>query len=176
MINKKGLEMMHLQDFASLLGHANWFEPKMFKEHGAFIQEFREEDLIEKDLAEFYLMAKGAGVLLQGVTNPPVFKPTNCCSTESKLICLTNVKEYRLLKTVTRLSEIQNPVPEIVIWHDVFMQTDNCTLKNDADFRYSLFQLIQLGRLARTKDDSGDSFYYIPKVQVKRGPGRPRKY
>ena len=175
MRNEKGIEMMALQDFASLLGHSNWFDPRMFKEHGAFIQEFRQGDFLEKDLAEFYVTTKSFGTFLKDSPNPPLFRPSGCCATGNELICLTNIKEFKLLKTVTRLSKIHSPVPEILIWHDVFMQTDNCRLKNDSDFRYFLFALTDSGRLERTKDDSGDRFYSIPKVPIKRGPGRPRK-
>lgn len=64
-INNLGLEMIHLQEFARLLGYSNWFDEKMFKEHGQFMARFREDDWIEKDLAHFYIVSRGLGTFLK---------------------------------------------------------------------------------------------------------------
>lgn len=174
-INNLGLEMIHLQEFARLLGYSNWFDEKMFKEHGQFMARFREDDWIEKDLAHFYIVSRGLGTFLKPLA-PPDFVPFTCCESASKDVCRTNSMHAKILKTISRISEYCSTVPESLIWHDIFIQLDSCQLKNYQDYNYQLFELEQRGLIELTRDENGNLTYSISKVPQKRGPGRPRKY
>jgi hypothetical protein len=173
--NGIGSEMMSLQEFAHLLGYSNWFDEKMWKENGAFMQEFREGDWIERDLAHFYITSKGLGTFLRTPLSPN-FLPSKCCESGSKDICQSKSMKYKLIKSIKRLSAFRDPVPWIFIWHDIFVQLDNCHLKNDSEFRYRLFELTQEETIEKSESPEGEKMYSIPKVPKKRGPGRPRKY
>ena len=173
--NSVGSEMIPLQEFAHLLGYSNWFDEKMWKENGAFMQEFREGDWIERDLVHFYITSKGMGTFLR-IPPSPNFLPSKCCESGSQKICQSKTMKYKLVKSIKRLSAFQNPVPWIFIWHDVFVQLDNCHLKNDLEFRYRLFELTQEETIEKSESPDGSKMYAIPKVPKKRGPGRPRKY
>jgi hypothetical protein len=173
--SSEGFEMIHLNDFAHLFGYSNWFDENMWKQNGAFMQEFREGDWIERDLAHFYITSKGLGTFLR-IPPTPEFLPSKCCETGSKEICQSKSMKYKLVKSITRLSKFQNPVPWISIWHDIFIQLDNCNLKNDSEFRYRLFELTQEEAIEKSENSEGGKMYAISKVPKKRGPGRPRKY
>ena len=173
--NSFGSEVIHLQEFARLLGYSNWFDEKMFKEHGPFMMRFGQDDWIEKDLAQFYITRRGLGTFLKP-SEPPQFVPFTCCESASNDICLTNSMQHKLLASISRISKYCSPVPEILIWHDIFVQLDSCQLKNYLDFNYQLFELQQRGLIEITKDELGDPMYSISIVPKKRGPGRPRKY
>ena len=170
-----GSEMLHLQEFAHLLGYSNWFDEKMFKEHGPFMAKFREDDWIEKDLAHFYITSRSLGTFLNPLA-PPDFVPLACCESASEVICRSSSMRAKILNTISRLSEYCSPVPESLIWHDIFIQLDSCQLKNSRDFNYQLFELQQRGLIEVTRDKKGGLMYSISKVPKKRGPGRPRKY
>ena len=95
---------------------------------------------------------------------------------ERKDVCRTNSMHAKILKTISRISEYCSPVPESLIWHDIFIQLDSCQLKNYQDYNYQLFELEQRGLIELTRDENGNLTYSISKVPQKRGPGRPRKY
>jgi hypothetical protein len=85
-------------------------------------------------------------------------------------------KEGRILTTISKLEELVHPVPEILIWHDTFLQTNNCFLKNISEYMYLLFHLVDTGKLIRVKNVDGDDLYSVSLVPKKRAVGRPRKY
>ncbi len=167
--------MIHLQEFARLLGYSNWFDEKMFKEHGQFMMRFGQEDWIERDLAHFYITSRGLGTFLKP-SAPPDFTPSACCESASRDICRTNSMQNKLITSISRISKYCNPVPEILIWHDIFVQLDSCQLKNYLDFNYQLFELQRRDLIEVKEDEHGNPMYAISKVPKKRGPGRPRKH
>lgn len=167
--------MIPLDDFASLLGYSSWYDLSMYKNHGAFIREFQEGNWIPKDLAEIYIAKKGIGDLL----NPKlesIKKLEFCCSTGKSSFCLRASKRSKIIEIVRRISVITDPVPEVMIWHDLFLQTENCQLKDYAEYQFFLFELAQEGIISRIKSSDGCILFEISKTPKKRGPGRPRKF
>jgi hypothetical protein len=173
--NSFGSEMIPLQEFAHLLGYSNWFDERMWKEHGPFMTHFGQDDWIEKDLAHFYITSRGLGTFLKPHA-PSHFVPFVCCESANKDVCRTNSMQNKLLKSISRISNYCSPVPESLIWHDIFIQLDSCQLKNYLDFNYHLFDLKQRGLIEVTRNEDGNPMYSISEVPKKRGPGRPRKY
>lgn len=172
--NEKGYEVISVEAFARMCGY--YFSDIGFhKKHGQFLNEFQEEGWILKILAEFYLERRGEGVLLT-----PTYawspKPTTCCRSGSNEICRSSARENKLLETITRLEALRHPVPEAVIWHDLFLQMDNCFLKNEIEYMYLLFHLRDTGKLIKVVGADNSASYSVSLVPVKRGPGRPRKY
>ena len=172
--NELSLEMIPLQDFARLFGYSNWTDPQMHKAHSSFMNEFREDEWIPKDFVEIYITRRGYGTFIEAI--PPFDeKPTVCCRSKSSQICLSDRKLHKLVDAISRLETIQNPVSESLIWFDIFLQVDSCYLKNYIDYRYSLFELKESGRIIQVTSADGQPSYSVSLVPVKRGPGRPRK-
>ncbi len=167
-------EMMPISEFAGVCG-ANDTDVRFYKEHVSFLSEFRIGTSIPKGIVEVYLRNRGYGILISETTER-LYKPTACCKSGSKIICRSGWQETKLLAVVSRLEELIHPVPEGLIWHDLFIQTDNCYLKNYYEYRYLLFHLKDTGRLIKVLDAEGEAAYSVSLVPVKRGPGRPRKH
>jgi hypothetical protein len=173
--NSFGSEMIPFQEFARLLGYSNWFDEMMWKEHGPFMMHFGEDKWVERDLAYFYITSRGLGTFFKS-SLPPDFVPLACCESASTDICRANSMQSKLLKSISRISNYCSPVPESLIWHDIFIQLDSCQLKNYLDFSFQLFELKLKGLIDVTRNDEDRPMYSISKVPKKRGPGRPRKY
>jgi hypothetical protein len=171
--NQLSLEMMPLQEFARLFGYPNWTDPQMHKKHSSFMNEFREGEWIPKDFVNFYISTRGLGTFIIDIP-PSDVNPTNCCRSKSNQICLSESKLSKLIETISRLEKLQNPVPEALIWYDIFMQLDSCFLKNYVDYRYSIFELKEAGRVIQVVDAGGQTSYSVTLVPIKRGRGRPR--
>ncbi len=166
--------MMSVNDFAELCGYHS-ADIGLYKAHGAFIGEFQKDGWIPRELVEFYLQSRGVGVPFS-VATQKLYIPKTCCRSGSSLICRTDSKQGKLLEIISSLEELVHPVPDALIWTKVFLQTDSCFLKNDYEYMYFLFHLIDTGRLVRVKDAEGDDLYSVSLVPKKRGVGRPRKY
>ncbi len=173
-INPSHHEMMPITQFAGLCGF-NDTDVGFYKEHGSFLTEFRVGASIPTGMVEFYLKSRGYGVLISETTER-LYKPRTCCKSGSKIICRTSWQETKLIEIVSRLEKLIHPVPEELIWGDLFIQTDNCYLKNYYEFRYYLFHLKDTGRLVKVLDSKGEASYSVSLVPIKRGPGRPRKH
>ena len=120
--NAKGYEIISVEEFAGMCGY-HYSDIGFHKKHGQFLHEFHEDQWIDKNLAEFYLERREEGVLLNDRYEWTP-KPQTCCRSGNTLICRTIAKENKLLETISRLEKLRHPVPEIVIWHDIFLQTE----------------------------------------------------
>lgn len=172
--NSKYCEMMSLNEFAQLCD-SRYGDIGFHKQHGPFMAEFGQQGQIPRELVEFYLQSRGIGVPFL-VSTQVLYKPRTCCRSGNSLICSTAWKETKLRETISRLEEFIHPVPQELIWHDIFIQRDSCFLKNEYELMYFLFHLVDTGRLIRLKNAEGDDLYSVSLVPTKRRVGRPRKY
>jgi hypothetical protein len=170
----KHFDMMSVYEFARLLG-SDYVNIGFHKEHGSFMGEFQKDSRLPRSVVEFYIRNRGIGVLFSDSTQSQG-KPSTCCRSGSESICRMANKEGRILTTISKLEELVHPVPEILIWHDTFLQTNNCFLKNISEYMYLLFHLVDTGKLIRVKNIDGDDLYSVSLVPKKRAVGRPRKY
>jgi hypothetical protein len=170
----KDFLMISTHEFAQLCD-SRYDNIEFHKTHGPFMGEFQQGGRIPRELVEIYLQNRGVGVPFS-VTTQVLHKPRICCRSGSSLICSTAWKETKLRETISRLEKVIHPVPQILIWHDIFIQEDSCFLKNDYEYMYFLFHLVDTGKLIRVKDSDGNDLYSVSLVPTKRGVGRPRKY
>lgn len=168
----KTLDMFELANFlgADIYG-------SFFKVHGSFLSFFAEDDgQVALVYVELYFIHKNLGILMGSTREKdPELTPLKCCSSGSEEVCRNISLQYRIFEIIDVASQEGGQISEINLWHNIFTSDTPCFLKDWAQFRFTLFELLELRKIEiSSRSENRKSFRRYN--EVKRGPGRPRKY
>ena len=165
------LDMYELADFLGTDIYGSFF-----KEHGRFYNFFATEGYVPTFYLELYFRYKNLGTLM-GPTHEidSELIPLKCCRSGSEKTCYSLSLRNRLFELIDKASQEGGQISEINLWHMIFTSDIPCYLKDWAQFQFALFELVELKQIEITST-SNNKKSFRRYNEIKRGPGRPKKY
>ena len=168
----ESLDMYEVADFLDISIYDSFF-----KIHGPFMSFFQQRDgYVPLVYLEMYFQYKNLGTLIRSTYKKnPELTPIRCCASGSEKRCFNAYLQFRLIRLIDEASKEGGQISEINLWHTIFTSEISCHLKHWVQFQFTLFELVELERIEiSSRNAAGKSFRR--RNQVKKGPGRPKKY
>ena len=163
------LDMYELADFLGTSIYGSFF-----KQHGSFYNFFAEDGHVALVYLELYFRHKNLGILMVSTDrNESELTPPKCCRSGSEKVRHNFALRSRLFEIIDVASLEGGHISEINLWHSIFTSDIPCYLKDWAQFKFALFELVELKQIevtSRSKDQKSFRRYN----NMKRGPGRPK--
>jgi hypothetical protein len=167
-------ETLDLYELADLLGSSIY--GSFFKEHGRFYNFFAQDGNVALIYLEIYFASKNLGTLMSPTSGKDSeLTPLRCCRSGSEKVCFGSSLRNRLFEIIELASQEGGQISEIDLWHSIFTSHSPCYLKDWALFQFTLFELVELKQI-EISSRSNDQKSFRRLNEVKRGPGRPKKY
>jgi hypothetical protein len=165
------LDMYELADFLGADIYSSFF-----KKHGRFYDFFHIDGYVSLCYLELYFRYRNLGALM-GPTHKidSELTPLKCCRSGSEKKCYSISLRNRLFEMIDTASQEGGQISEINLWHKIFTSDISCYLKDWPQFQFALFELVELRQIEITSRSNNQKSFRRYN-EVKRGPGRPKKY
>ena len=168
----ESLDMYELADFLGVSIYDSFF-----KKHASFFSFFQiQGGYFPLAYLEIYFQYKNLGILMGSTYKKSAeLTPIRCCASGSEKRCFNSSLRFRLFQLIDEASKGGGQISEINLWRTIFTSETPCHLKDWVQFKFTLFELLELEQIEiSSKDADGKSYRRLN--QIKKGPGRPKKY